>query len=90
MPSDAAAACRPWKGEHPTAAAALLARCLAAGVVSQETLDLTCRKTPCFVKLSEMEKIADIQAEIDEVQPEVHCCQCTLKASILRDNTWHR
>ncbi|XP_055573199.1 HAUS augmin-like complex subunit 2 isoform X1 [Falco cherrug] len=70
MPSDAAAACRPWKGENPTAAAALLARCLAAGVVSQETLDLTCRKTPCFVKLSEMEKMADIQAEINEVQPE--------------------
>lgn len=35
----------------------------------QETLDLTCRKAPCFVKFSEMEKMANIQAEINEVQP---------------------
>ncbi|NXJ47383.1 HAUS2 protein, partial [Spizaetus tyrannus] len=33
------------------------------------TLDLTCRKAPCFVKFSEMEKMANIQAEINEVQP---------------------
>ncbi|NXS59087.1 HAUS2 protein, partial [Brachypteracias leptosomus] len=33
------------------------------------TLDLTCRKTPCFVQFSEMEKMANIQAEINEVQP---------------------
>ncbi|NXW62794.1 HAUS2 protein, partial [Eurystomus gularis] len=32
-------------------------------------LDLTCRKTPCFVKFSEMEKMANSQAEINEVQP---------------------
>ncbi|NXN08053.1 HAUS2 protein, partial [Indicator maculatus] len=33
------------------------------------TLDLTCRKTPCFVKFSEVEKMANMQAEINEVQP---------------------
>ncbi|NXT95816.1 HAUS2 protein, partial [Anhinga rufa] len=33
------------------------------------TLDLTCRKAPCFVKFSEMEKMANIQAEINEVPP---------------------
>ncbi|NWI26561.1 HAUS2 protein, partial [Sula dactylatra] len=33
------------------------------------TLDLTSRKTPCFVKFSEMEKMANIQAEINEVPP---------------------
>ncbi|NXH11200.1 HAUS2 protein, partial [Bucco capensis] len=33
------------------------------------TLDLTCRKDPCFVKFSEVEKMADIEAEINEVQP---------------------
>ncbi|NXJ96227.1 HAUS2 protein, partial [Corythaixoides concolor] len=33
------------------------------------TLDLTCRKAPCFVKFSEMEKMANIKAEINEVQP---------------------
>ncbi|NWH18473.1 HAUS2 protein, partial [Grus americana] len=30
------------------------------------TLDLTRRKDPCFVKFSEMEKMANIQAEINE------------------------
>ncbi|NXA21663.1 HAUS2 protein, partial [Ibidorhyncha struthersii] len=33
------------------------------------TLDLTCRRDPCFVKFSEVEKMANIQAEINEVQP---------------------
>ncbi|NXJ77594.1 HAUS2 protein, partial [Trogon melanurus] len=33
------------------------------------TLDLTCRQDPCFVKFSEREKIANLQAEINEVQP---------------------
>ncbi|NWV25525.1 HAUS2 protein, partial [Origma solitaria] len=33
------------------------------------TLDLTCRKTPCFVKFSEMEEMVNMEAEIDEVQP---------------------
>ncbi|NXQ98163.1 HAUS2 protein, partial [Sagittarius serpentarius] len=33
------------------------------------SLDLTCRKAPCFVKFSEMERMANIQAEINEVQP---------------------
>ncbi|KAM9292120.1 HAUS augmin-like complex subunit 2 [Morus bassanus] len=71
----AAAARGRWEWGQPTAAATLLARCLAAGVVSQETLDLTCRKTPCFVKFSEMEKMANMQAEINEKK---------LKAEILQ------
>ncbi|NXQ91477.1 HAUS2 protein, partial [Nyctibius grandis] len=33
------------------------------------TLHLTCRKAPCFVKFSEIEKMANIRAEINEVQP---------------------
>ncbi|NXY69862.1 HAUS2 protein, partial [Glareola pratincola] len=33
------------------------------------TLDLINRKDPCFVKFSEMEKLASMQAEINEVQP---------------------
>ncbi|NXK95124.1 HAUS2 protein, partial [Formicarius rufipectus] len=31
------------------------------------TLDLTCRETPCFVKFSEVEKVANMQAELNEV-----------------------
>ncbi|XP_054256202.1 HAUS augmin-like complex subunit 2 [Indicator indicator] len=71
----AAATTQPWKLGQPTAAGALLARCLEAGVVSRETLDLTCRKTPCFVKFSEVEKMANMQAEINEKR---------LKAEILQ------
>ncbi|NXH92145.1 HAUS2 protein, partial [Edolisoma coerulescens] len=33
------------------------------------TLDLTCRRTPCFAKFSEMEEMVNIEAEIHEVQP---------------------
>ncbi|NXM39912.1 HAUS2 protein, partial [Gymnorhina tibicen] len=33
------------------------------------TLDLTCRRTPCFAKFSEMEEMVNMEAEINEVQP---------------------
>ncbi|NXB58375.1 HAUS2 protein, partial [Struthidea cinerea] len=32
-------------------------------------LDLTSRRTPCFVKFSEMEEMVNMEAEINEVQP---------------------
>ncbi|NXD79450.1 HAUS2 protein, partial [Halcyon senegalensis] len=35
------------------------------------TLDSTCTTPPCFMKFSEMEKLANIEAEISEVQPVV-------------------
>ncbi|XP_017664135.1 PREDICTED: HAUS augmin-like complex subunit 2 [Lepidothrix coronata] len=57
-----------WKPGQPSAAAALLERCLAAKAVTQETLDLTRRETPCFVKFSEMERMANMQAEINEIK----------------------
>ncbi|XP_074853172.1 HAUS augmin-like complex subunit 2 isoform X2 [Carettochelys insculpta] len=56
----------PWGVAQPTAAGLLLARCLAAGVVTQEMLDLSAKQVPCFEHLSEMEQIADLQAEIQE------------------------
>ncbi|NWU01600.1 HAUS2 protein, partial [Urocynchramus pylzowi] len=31
-------------------------------------LDLTCRRTPCFAKFSEMEEMVNMEAEINEVQ----------------------
>ncbi|KAM6311655.1 HAUS augmin-like complex subunit 2 [Aegotheles albertisi] len=72
----AAAARPPWPaGQQPTAAAVLLARCREAGIVSQETLDLTCRRSPCFVKFSEMEKMANIQAEINEKKLKIEILQ---------------
>ncbi|NXP99780.1 HAUS2 protein, partial [Vidua macroura] len=33
------------------------------------TLDLTCRRAPCFAKFSEMEEMVNMEAEINEVQP---------------------
>ncbi|KAM4898343.1 HAUS augmin-like complex subunit 2 [Sylvia borin] len=57
-----------WQPEQPSAAAALLERCVAAGVVSQETLDLTRGRTPCFAKFSEMEKMVNMEAEINEIK----------------------
>lgn len=35
--------------------------------LSQETLDLACEEFDCFVRFSEKEKMAKIQAEINEV-----------------------
>uniref|UniRef100_A0A8C0B810 Uncharacterized protein n=1 Tax=Buteo japonicus TaxID=224669 RepID=A0A8C0B810_9AVES len=57
---------RPWSPRVPPA---FCRRAVVGAAVPQETLDLTCRKAPCFVKFSEMEKMANIQAEINEVQP---------------------
>ncbi|XP_019407802.1 PREDICTED: HAUS augmin-like complex subunit 2 [Crocodylus porosus] len=71
----AAAASNPWDPARPTAAGALLARCVAAGVVSQEMLDLSRRRDPCFVKLSEMEQIADLEAEINQKNLEIEILQ---------------
>uniref|UniRef100_A0A8C3TZ23 Uncharacterized protein n=1 Tax=Catharus ustulatus TaxID=91951 RepID=A0A8C3TZ23_CATUS len=47
---------RPWRTPAPAPAPA------------QESLDLTCRRTPCFVKFSEMEEMVNMEAEINEVQ----------------------
>ncbi|XP_059330232.1 HAUS augmin-like complex subunit 2 [Ammospiza nelsoni] len=51
-----------------SAVAALLERCVAAGAVSQETLDLTCRRMPCFAKFAEMEEMVNMEAEINEIK----------------------
>uniref|UniRef100_A0A8B9P8D1 Synaptosomal-associated protein n=1 Tax=Apteryx owenii TaxID=8824 RepID=A0A8B9P8D1_APTOW len=41
----------------------------------KETLDLTCKKAPCFVKFSEMEQITNIQAEINQKKLETEILQ---------------
>ncbi|KAF4787931.1 HAUS augmin-like complex subunit 2 [Turdus rufiventris] len=67
----------PWPSEpgEPSAVAVLLERCVAAGVVSQETLDLTCRRTPCFGKFSEMEEMVNMEAEINEIKLKIEMLQ---------------
>ncbi|CAM4692536.1 unnamed protein product [Lepidochelys kempii] len=67
LDAKAAMACsNPWDAAQPTAAGLVLAKCLAAGVVTQEMLDLSAKQAPCFVHLTEVEKIADIRAEINQ------------------------
>uniref|UniRef100_A0A8D0GAQ9 HAUS augmin like complex subunit 2 n=1 Tax=Sphenodon punctatus TaxID=8508 RepID=A0A8D0GAQ9_SPHPU len=60
------ASSNPWDPVQPTTAGLLLARCQAAGAVSQATLDLFSKQEPCFVRLSEVERIVDLQAEINQ------------------------
>ncbi|XP_054131819.1 HAUS augmin-like complex subunit 2 [Melozone crissalis] len=63
-----AGAPRPSQPLPRSAVAALLERCVAAGTVSQETLDLTCRRMPCFAKFAEMEEMVNMEAEINEIK----------------------
>ncbi|XP_041904164.1 HAUS augmin-like complex subunit 2 [Corvus kubaryi] len=65
----------PWEPGQRSAAAVLLERCLAAGAVSQEALDLTSRRTPCFAKFSEMEEMVNTEAEINEIKLETEMMQ---------------
>ncbi|XP_059705530.1 HAUS augmin-like complex subunit 2 [Haemorhous mexicanus] len=58
----------PGQPGERSAAAALLERCVAAGAVSQETLNLTCRRAPCFAKFAEMEEMVKMEAEINEIK----------------------
>ncbi|KAM9191518.1 HAUS augmin-like complex subunit 2 [Mergus octosetaceus] len=71
----AAAGPSPWESEGPTAAAALLAECLAEGIVEQESLDSDCQNITCFAKFTEREKIAKIRAEINEMKLETEILQ---------------
>uniref|UniRef100_A0A803VK62 HAUS augmin like complex subunit 2 n=1 Tax=Ficedula albicollis TaxID=59894 RepID=A0A803VK62_FICAL len=58
----------PWEPGERSAVSALLERCVATGAVSQESLDLTSRRTPCFAKFSEMEEMVNMEAEINEIK----------------------
>ncbi|XP_014724689.1 PREDICTED: HAUS augmin-like complex subunit 2 [Sturnus vulgaris] len=65
----------PSQPGEPSAVAALLERCVAAGAVSQETLDLTCRRTPCFAKFAEVEEMVNMEAEINEIKLKIEMMQ---------------
>ncbi|NXP59283.1 HAUS2 protein, partial [Chloropsis cyanopogon] len=62
------------------------------------SLDLTCRRTPCFTKFSEMEEMVNMEAEINEVQPlllsvtigsTLQFCFIGKKCEILQDMNRH-
>ncbi|XP_061318752.1 HAUS augmin-like complex subunit 2 [Pezoporus flaviventris] len=78
---DAAAARCPWEMGQSTVVSALLARCLAAGAVTQETLDLNCRPPLCSVKFAEMERMANMRAEINEMKLKTEILQLEKEAA---------
>ncbi|KAG8561015.1 hypothetical protein GDO81_015216 [Engystomops pustulosus] len=55
----------PWDPVQPTAAAFLIERCQAAGVLSQNALDQW-KEAPCFSRVEELEKISALKAEINQ------------------------
>ncbi|XP_062974930.1 HAUS augmin-like complex subunit 2 [Elgaria multicarinata webbii] len=65
----------PWDPVQPTAAGLMLARCLYSGVVSQGTLDICGKPASCFVRLSEAEEVADLHAEINQINLEAEILQ---------------
>nr|XP_020649406.1 HAUS augmin-like complex subunit 2 isoform X1 [Pogona vitticeps] len=69
------AARNPWDPVQPSAARLMLERCLSAGVLSQDTLNICGKPPPCFVHFSEVEQIADLQAEINEINLETEILQ---------------
>ncbi|XP_061199568.1 HAUS augmin-like complex subunit 2 [Neopsephotus bourkii] len=77
----AAAARCSWEMGQSTVVSALLERCLAAGAVTQETLDLNCRPPPCLVKFTEMERMANMRAEINEMKLKTEILQLEKEAA---------
>ncbi|XP_006004815.1 HAUS augmin-like complex subunit 2 [Latimeria chalumnae] len=61
----------PWDSVQPTAAASVLAKCVSSGVLTRETLDACWKGAPCFVRFSEVEKIAAINSEIMQKELEI-------------------
>ncbi|NWY43695.1 HAUS2 protein, partial [Sylvia atricapilla] len=55
------------------------------------TLDLTRRRTPCFAKFSEMEKMVNMEAEINEVHTAFTIVVCFIgeRCKILQDMNRH-
>ncbi|OXB72500.1 UNVERIFIED_CONTAM: hypothetical protein H355_002771 [Colinus virginianus] len=71
----------PWETDEPTEIAALLQKCVAEGIVSQETLDSAREKFECFVRFSEREKVAKIRAEINEKKLETELLQLEMETA---------
>ncbi|XP_053130023.1 HAUS augmin-like complex subunit 2 isoform X2 [Hemicordylus capensis] len=69
------ASSNPWDPVQPTVAGLMLSRCLSAGVVSREILDICCKPDPCFTHLSEAEQIGDLQAEINQIKMDIELLQ---------------
>ncbi|XP_030070938.1 HAUS augmin-like complex subunit 2 isoform X1 [Microcaecilia unicolor] len=69
------ASANPWDPVQPTAASMIITKCLESEVVTQKALDLSRRECPCFVRVAEFERIADIKAEINQKSLEIELLQ---------------
>ncbi|XP_029454510.1 HAUS augmin-like complex subunit 2 isoform X2 [Rhinatrema bivittatum] len=69
------ASSNPWDPVQPTGAAMIIAKCLESEVLNQKALNLSRREYPCFVRVAEVERIADIKAEINQKSLEIELLQ---------------
>nr|XP_045013109.1 HAUS augmin-like complex subunit 2 [Jaculus jaculus] len=66
------AAANPWDpASAPNAAGQLLDRLVASGIVTEEMLNISKKRAPCFVNFSRQQQISDIQAEIYQKSLEI-------------------
>ncbi|KAJ1104031.1 hypothetical protein NDU88_001446 [Pleurodeles waltl] len=65
------ASSNPWDPVQPSAAALMLTQCISSGVLSQSMLDFARRDTPCFTRVTELERLLDIKAEINQKSLEI-------------------
>ncbi|XP_043930018.1 HAUS augmin-like complex subunit 2 [Protopterus annectens] len=56
----------PWDSVQPTAAAFVLAKNVACGLVTQENMETIRKDLSCFTHLSKVEKVGTLQAEMEE------------------------
>nr|XP_060616932.1 HAUS augmin-like complex subunit 2 isoform X1 [Anolis sagrei ordinatus] len=69
------AASNPWDPVQASAAGLMLSRALSSGTLSQDTLDRCPKPAPCFVRYSEAEQIANLRAEISQLNLEIEILQ---------------
>lgn len=60
------ASSNPWDSVQPTAAAIVLAKNVACGLVTQEKMETIRQDLSCFTRLLKVEKVAAVQAELEE------------------------
>lgn len=65
------ASSNPWDPVQPSAAALMLTQCISSGVLSQSMLDFAHKDNPCFTRVTELERLLDIKAEINQKSLEI-------------------
>ncbi|XP_053330858.1 HAUS augmin-like complex subunit 2 [Spea bombifrons] len=74
-------AANPWDPVQPTAASALIEKCLGCGVLTQNELDQTQQEFVCFSRVDDVAKISDIKAEINQKSLELELLKLEQKTA---------